>query len=49
VAQNKIIKPGMKPPAGQKAPRPVKIEGTPSKNQSAHNAQGRAVNHDHKK
>jgi hypothetical protein len=49
MAQNKIIKPGMKPPANQKPPRPAKMEGTASKTQSAHNANGRAVNHDHKK
>ena len=49
MANKKIIKPGMKPPAGQEPPRPAKLEGTRSKTQSDHNGKGRATNHDHKR
>lgn len=47
MAQNKIVKPGMKPAAGQKEPRPVKAEGTPSKTQGGgtHDSKNRSVNH----
>ncbi len=48
MAQKKIIKPGMKPPAGQTPPRPPKMEGAASKTQSDHNGKGRATNHGHK-
>jgi len=46
MVQNKIVKPGMKPAAGQKAPRPVKVEGTSSKRQAdTHAGKNRSVNH----
>lgn len=48
--QKKIIKPGMKPPAGGKPPRPAKIEGTASNRQKrTHEGKNRAVNHDHRR